>query len=352
MVYPHVKRYANLLPDSLYCIFLSISSKVLAVLMDRGKGWPYANSNRRRWSSCYFGGRLAQASRDVTFLVRPKRVEQFKADGLRILSPKYGDFTVRPRAITAAQIASPYDIILLSVKGYDLAGAIHDFAPAVGPQTVIIPVLNGMHHLDVLSESFGKDAVLGGVCYVSTEIDSQGRIIQLADFQSLTYGELDGKKTSRIEAVHQFFQGAGFDTAISENILRDMWQKWVFLASIGAITCLLRGNIGEIVAVPGGADVSLSALHECVAIAAACGYPQSEAFLAEKSRQLTAAGSSLTSSMYRDLTDHARVEADTILGDLIDRGRKDGVSAPIVQAAFVSLTIYQQGRARAKAAGG
>src|ERR1700691_5239411 len=156
----------------------------------------------------YFGARLAQAGRDVTFVVRPKRAEQFQAQGLRILSPKYGDFTLRPRTITAAQILSAYDIILLSVKGYGLAAAIHDFAPAVGSRTVIIPVLNGMRHIDALTERFGKDAVLGGVCYVATEMDSQRRIIQLADFQSLDYGELDGKKISRIEAVHQVFQGA------------------------------------------------------------------------------------------------------------------------------------------------
>jgi 2-dehydropantoate 2-reductase len=300
----------------------------------------------------YFGGRLIQAGRDVTFLVLPKRVEQMQAQGLRILSPSHGDFTVRPKVTTAAQIASPYDVIFLSVKSYSLAGAIDDFAPAVGPQTVIIPVLNGMHHMDVLTQRFGEHAVLGGVCFVATEIDSQGGIIQLADFQSLTYGELDGKKTSRIEAVHQAFSGAGFETAISGDILRDMWQKWVWLASLGAITCLLRGNIGEIVAVPGGAELCLSALRECAAIAGACGYPMSETFLAEKSPLLTTPGSKLTSSMYRDLTEQARVEVDTILGDLIERGRKHGVSAPIVQAAFVSLTIYQQGRARVKAVGG
>jgi 2-dehydropantoate 2-reductase len=156
----------------------------------------------------YFGGRLAQAGRDVTFLVRPRRAEQIQAQGLRILSPYYGDFTVQPKTVTAGQIVSPYDIIFLSVKSYHLAAAIDDFAPAVGLRTVIIPVLNGMHHMDVLTERFGENAVLGGVCYVATEIDSQGRVIQLADFQSLSYGEPDGKKTSRIEAVHEFFQGA------------------------------------------------------------------------------------------------------------------------------------------------
>ena len=155
----------------------------------------------------YFGARLAQAGRDVTFLVRPRRAEQIQAQGLRILSPKYGDSTVRPKTITAAQIVSPYDIIFLSVKSYDLAAAIDDFAPAVGPRTVIIPVLNGMHHVDVLTERFGENAVLGGVCYVATEIDSQGRVIQLADFQSFNYGEVDGKKTSRIEADTRFFKG-------------------------------------------------------------------------------------------------------------------------------------------------
>ena len=299
----------------------------------------------------YFGGRLVQAGRDVTFLVLPKRAEQIQSQGLQILSPMHGDFIAPPKTITASQIASPYDVIFLSVKSYSLAAAIDDFAPAVGQQTEIIPVLNGMHHMDVLTQRFG-DAVLGGVCFVSTAIDSQGRIVQLADFQSLAYGELDGKKTSRIEAVHQEFSGAGFQAAISADILRDMWQKWVFLASLGAITCLLRGNVGEIVAAPGGAELCLSTLRECAAIASAYGYPMSETFLAEKSAQLTAAGSKLASSMYRDLTEHARVEADTILGDLVDRGRKHGVSAPIVQAAFVSLSIYQQAQARAKSAGG
>jgi 2-dehydropantoate 2-reductase len=299
----------------------------------------------------YFGGRLAQAGRDVTFLVLPKRAEQIQAQGLRILSPMHGDFTVRPKTITAAQIASPYDVIFLSVKSYDLAAAINDFAPAVGQQTVIIPVLNGMQHMDVLTQRFGERAVLGGVCFVATEIDSQGRIVQLANFQSLTYGELDGRKTPRIEAVHQVFSGGGFEAAISGDIFRDMWQKWVWLASVGPITCLLRGNIGEIVAVPGGADLCLTAFRECAAIAGACGYPMSEQFLAEKGPLLTAAGSTLTSSMYRDLTDHARVEVDTILGDLVERGRKHGVSAPIVEAAFVNLSIYQQERARAKGVG-
>lgn len=130
-----------------------------------------------------------------------------------------------------------------------------------------------------------------------------------------------------------------------------MWQKWLWLASLGAITCLLDGNIGEIVAVPGGADSALLVFRECAAIAGACGYPLSETFVAEKSPQLTAPGSSLTTSMYRDLKEQASVEVDSILADLIERGRRHGVSAPLLQAAFVRLTIYQRRRAAVRAVG-
>jgi 2-dehydropantoate 2-reductase len=291
----------------------------------------------------YFGGRLAQAGRDVTFLVRPHRGETIHAGGLQVVSP-HGDFNVYPKTITTADIAFKYDVILLSVKSFALLSAIDDFAAAIGPQTVIVPVLNGMRHMDLLMERFGKHAVLGGVCVVATEMDPQGRIVQLADFQSLRYGELDGQKTERVEAVDQAFRGAGFDSAISTQILKDMWQKWVQLASLGAITCLLRGSIGEIAAVPGGAELSLTALSECAAIAGACGYPPSAAFLEEKGGKITAVGSSLTSSMYRDLMRNAPVEVDTILGDLLDRGRKQGVSSPVLQAAFVNLSIYQRAR--------
>lgn len=291
----------------------------------------------------YFGGRLAEAGRDVTFLVRPRRAEEIRGSGLQIISP-HGDATIEPNLITASAIRSAYDIIFLSVKSYGLADAMNDFAPAVGPRTVILPVLNGMRHMDALEQRFGKEALLGGVCLVATQLDPDGRIIQLADFQSLTYGELDGKQTSRLETVDQVFRGAGFDASVSSHILQDMWQKWVQLASLGAITCLLRGNIGEIVAVPGGADLSLAALRECAAIAAACRYPPATAFLEEKRAQITAVGSSLTSSMYRDLLRNEPVEVDTILGDLLDRGSKYGVSTPVLQAAFVNLSIYQRAR--------
>src|SRR6202049_3745533 len=290
----------------------------------------------------YFGGRLAEAKRDVTFLVHAKRAEEIKANGLQIVSP-HGNLTLHPKTITAAQITGPFDVILLGVKSYALSGAMNDFAAAVGPDTMILPVLNGMRHIDLLIARFGKHAVLGGVCLVATEIDPEGRIRQLADFQKLVYGELDGQITPRLEKLDETLRGAGFEALISSHIMHDMWEKWVQIASVGVLTCLLRGNIGEIVAIPGGADLSRWALRECSDIASACGHPPTTAFVDDQTAQLTAQGSQLTSSMYRDLKKGAPVEVDTILGDLLEQGQKFGLRTPILQAAFVNLSIYQSG---------
>src|ERR1700722_8130540 len=291
----------------------------------------------------YFGGRLAQANRDVTFLVHRKGAEAIKANGLQLVSP-HGDVTLHPKTIVSDDINQPYDLILLGVKNYTLSAAVNDFAAAVGPDTMILPFLNGMSHIDLLIARFGKRAVLGGVCLVATEIDSAGRLVQLAGFQKLIYGELDGAITPRLEKVDAILQDAGFDAAMSTHIMQDMWEKWVMIASVGATTCLLRGNIGEIVAIPGGADLSLAILRECSDIARACGHPPSESFAERQAADLTASGSPLTSSMYRDLKKGAAVEVDSILGDLLERGKKSGLTAPtpLLQAAFVNLSIYRR----------
>jgi len=288
----------------------------------------------------YFGGRLAQAGRDVTFLVRPARAKQLSQDGLRIISP-HGDAVLSPKLISADKIDAPYDIIFLSVKAYALEAAMNDFAAAVGLETMIFPVLNGMRHIDILTKRFGEHAVIGGVCLVAAEIDHQGRIVQLADFQRLVYGERNGESTPRLKALDATLQGAGFDARLSAEIMQAMWEKWVQLASLGAITCLMRGTIGEIVAAPGGAELSIDVLNESVAVAMACGQKPSEKVLSRHAAAMTAPGSLLTSSMYRDLRNGAPVEADQILGDFIERGSASGVTTPLLKAAFVNLRVYQ-----------
>jgi len=290
----------------------------------------------------YFGGRLAEAGRDVTFLVRPSRAKQLRQDGLRIISP-HGDAVLTPKLVSAGEIDAPYDLVFLAVKAYALEAAMNDLAPAVGPETMILPVLNGMRHLDLLMQRFRKDAVIGGVCLVATEMDRDGRIVQIADFQQLAYGERNGERTPRLQSLDATLQGAGFDARLSTDIMQALWEKWVQLASLGAVTCLMRGAIGEIVAAPGGADLSLEVLDECAAIAAACGHQPSEPFLARQAGAMTAPGSPLTSSMYPDLRKGAPVEVDHILGDLLERGGAQRVVAPLLKAAFVHLRVYLDG---------
>ncbi len=290
----------------------------------------------------YFGARLAQAGRDVTFLVRPGRAKQLRQDGLRIVSP-HGDLALAPRLLVTGENAEPFDLILLSVKAYTLASAVGDFAPAVGPDTMILPVLNGMRHIETLAQRFGDGPILGGVCLVATELDAQGRIVQNGDIQQITYGERSGQTSTRLQRLDATLKGSGFDAHLSADIVQAMWEKWVQIASIGAVTCLFRGTIGDVVAAPGGRGLSLRVLEECSAIAAACGHPPSEVFRDRLAAALTAAGSGLTSSMYRDLRKGASVEADHILGDLIQRGAAQNMAAPLLEAAYVNLRVYQNG---------
>ena len=288
----------------------------------------------------YFGARLAQAGRDVTFLVRPSRAEQLRSEGLRIVSP-HGDLTLQPTTITAEELHSPFDIIFLSVKAHALDQAMKDMAPAVGPDTMIYPVLNGMRHIEILTRRFGERPVLGGVCMVSTDLDEQGRIVQITPMQKLTYGELNGEITSRIRAFDETMRNAGFETELSTAILQAMWHKWVMIASLGLVTCLLGGPIGEINAVPDGERSMLRALDECAAVATACGFPLPPALVAFLYQAVTAKGSNLTSSMYRDLKKGAPVEVDTILGDLLEHGHSHHVDTPLLQAGYVRLRVYQ-----------
>ncbi len=288
----------------------------------------------------YFGARLAQAGRDVTFLVRPLRAQQLRGEGLRIVSP-HGDLTLQPKTITAKELDSPFDIIFLSVKAPALEQAMDDMAPAVGPETMIYPVLNGMRHLETLANRFGQRPVLGGVCKVIADLDEQGRIVQMNPIQQLIYGERNREITPRIRLVDQTFRDSGFDTELSTNITYAMWQKWVMIASLGLITCLLNAPIGEINAVPYGDETALRAIEECATVATACGFPPSQTLLEDIRKRVTTKGSKLTSSMYRDLQRGAPIEVDTILGDLLEHGRSHHVDTPLLQAGCVRLRAYQ-----------
>ncbi|WP_165065582.1 ketopantoate reductase family protein [Marisediminicola senii] len=296
----------------------------------------------------YFGARLAQAGRDVTFLVRPARAALLAETGLVVRSA-HGDVTLPVGTVTADRLDTPFDLVVMAVKAYGLEAAMDDAAPAIGPNTVVLPLLNGMRHLDVLAERFGRQRIVGGLCVVAAQVDADGGIHQLMGAASVTYGEFGGADTGRIRAIDAQFTGdggeplTGFGAALSPRIEQDMWEKWVFLATLGAIGTLLRGSVGAVAAVPGGTDVARELFDECASVAAAHGFAPRADFVERSMGTLTAAGSPFTSSMYRDLLDGKPVEAEQVIGDLFERGRGFGLELPLLRLTRMSLRIYENG---------
>jgi 2-dehydropantoate 2-reductase len=290
----------------------------------------------------YFGGRLLQAGRDVTFLVRPRRAASLAKHGLTIRSP-VGDFhRDSPPIVLQDNLAAPFDLVLLSCKAYDLDGAMASFAKAIGPTTTILPLLNGMRHIDQLGERFGTGRVIGGLCVISGTLGADGAVVHLNDWHGLPFGELDGSRSPRIETIAGALLGAGFDARLSDEILQEMWEKWVLIATTAGMTCLMRASIGDYVAA-GAADLALGLLDECASIAAAHGFRLRESALERTRTMLTAPASPFKASMLRDIERGAPVEGDQILGDLLLRAAKpDAVS--LLSAAALHVKSYEQGR--------
>ena len=292
----------------------------------------------------YFGGRMLQASRDVTFLVRPKRASELESRGLVIKSPN-GDVTLKnPPTVQANKLSEKFDVVLLSCKAFDLEDAIKSFAPAVGPDTSIIPLLNGMRHLDVLDKKFGAERVLGGLCAIAATLNEAREVVQLAPMQSLNFGERNGGMSDRVRAIGVVFAADNTGAIVSEHIMQDMWEKWVFLATLAASTSLMRTSVGNILAAPGGSDFLLGMLDECSAISTAEGYAPGGPFFQRTRGLLTAEGSPMTASMFRDIKAGLPVEADHVIGDLIARADAAKIPVPKLRTAYTHLKAYEKAR--------
>jgi 2-dehydropantoate 2-reductase len=297
----------------------------------------------------YFGGRLLEAGRDVSFLVRSRRAAELARTGLVIRS-RLGDTDLpAPATVTADTLRQPFDLVILSCKAYDLDDAMTAFAPAVGPQTVILPLLNGVRHMDALDARFGAHHVLGGQCLISAALDRNGQILHLSDTHSLSFGERNSPRSARVEAIASVLSGARFDAHLSEVILQEMWEKWVYIGAGAGITCLMRAAIGDIVAA-GAADLAGALLDECAAIATAQGFPPRPEFLERTRPMFTAPGSPLTASMLRDIERGAPIEADHILGDLLRRGDANSNAGSLLNIAFRHVKAYGARRSTNQAA--
>jgi len=285
----------------------------------------------------YFGGRLLEAGCDVTFLVRPQRAEKLKATGIAIASPMGDALLPSPPSVLKEGLIAPFDVVILSCKAYDLDDAIASFTPAVGPSTTILPILNGMRHLDALDARFGADRVLGGSCFISTKINDAGQIQHLNDIHRLTFGERSGELSPRVKAIAAAMAVAKFESVASDQILLEMWEKWVFLASFAGMTCLTRAAVCDIAAA-GGNGLTESILEECRAIAEKAGYPPRAEVMQTAIGRLTDPQSKITASMLGDVERHGRTEVDHILGDLLlRRGKSANEDRSLLRIAYLAI---------------
>ena len=290
----------------------------------------------------YFGSRLIEAGCDVTFLVREARAALLAHDGLRVRATR-GAFVVPVVAVTAVSADDAYDLVLLSCKAWDLDTAIDAIRPAVGPGTLVLPLLNGLRHLEQLDAAFGTSRVLGGLCHISVSLVADGGIEQVGSIERLTFGRRSPQQVIP-DRVRTSLLAISSPVSHSDDILCAMWRKFAFISALAGITCLLRGSVGEIVATPDGASLASHLYFECAEVARRSGHDPGEAAIAEAIGVLTAAGSPLKASMLRDLERGARTEVEHVLGDMLARAQALAVDAPLLAACCTHLRVHERRR--------
>lgn len=295
----------------------------------------------------YFGGRLAQNGADVTFLVRERRRDQLVNDGLRIESPM-GDVTIPVKTVLAADLKPEFDVILLTCKAYDLDSSIEAIAPGLKPDGVVLPLLNGLAHLDLLNARFGKPRVLGGIAKIASTLTAEGVVKHLNDWRFVTLGEQSGEISARAAAIVAAFPTDSVAANATATILSEMWEKLVHLSTAAAMTCLMRASVGDIAATPDGTKLFLRLFDLAAAIATANGHPPGDAFLASFRRLFANPTSGYTTSMLRDIQAGNRIEADHIVGFMLAKAREAGLDATLLEIAFTHLKAYGGRRAGEK----
>lgn len=290
----------------------------------------------------YFGGRLVEAGQEVTFLVREARQKRLAQNGLTIKS-QFGDCHISVNTVTANQLQDSYDFIIFACKAYDLESALDSIAPAVGPSTAIIPLLNGVAHIEQLNSRFGKEKVLGGSAKIQVTMNEQGDIVHLNDWCDLTVGEQANDITPRVTRFTQLFEKTnGVQISAVNDMMQQMWQKLVHLSTAAAMTCLMRANVGEIVRTAEGKQQFLQLLDQNAQIASKNGYPPSDNFIKTYQAIFSDPNSQYATSMLRDIERKNRIEADHIIGFMLYKSVLAHIECPILHLAYTHLKAYEQ----------
>jgi len=292
----------------------------------------------------YFGGRLAQAGADVTFLVRPARREQIARDGLRITSA-LGDLTLPVKTVLAGELGPGYDLVLLTCKAYDLESSMDAIAPAMDGACTVLPLLNGLAHLERLDTRFGRTQVLGGSCGIDVMLLPDGTIRHAGTLQRIVFGERSRQPSARTLALADLLAKSTIEWEHADDVLLRMWEKLLMLSVLAATTCLFRGNVQEIMSAPGGRQAVERALAANIEIVTREGYPPSAAALKAAQSRLTDPTGQWSASMMRDMEGGRQVEADHVIGFMLDKARTHGVDDTILSLAYTHLKTYERRRA-------
>lgn len=289
----------------------------------------------------YFGGRLLEKGENVTFLVRERRKKQLDTAGL-VVESVHGNVTQAVHAITASESAGPFDLILLSTKAYHLEGAIESIHPYVGEDTMILPLLNGISHFTRLEEEFGKDKIIGGLCFLESTLDVTGKVIQSSPRHDLVFGERSGKKSDRILKIEEAFRGTNTGFRLSDNINHEIWKKYLFISALSGITTLMRAPIGPIRETEIGESIIIQLLRELIAIMKRIDAPLADDIETIQMNQINALAYPMKSSMQRDMEKLLPVEADHLQGYLLDIARREEISVPLLAAIYTNLKVYEK----------
>lgn len=298
----------------------------------------------------YFGGRLIEAGGDVTFQVRPGRALQVAERGLVIRSP-VGDATLAPKTIAGADGAGTFDLVVVTCKSYDLDTAVAAIAPHVERGAVVLPLLNGMRHNDDLRHRFGAERLVGGMCQIEATLSPTGEVMHKSQFARMVFGPFAEYPAGEraVDILSRFAEVAGranFTSRLLDPVDQALWDKWVMIGTLGGITSLMRGTVGDVMATREGRELTEELLQEAISVATENGYPPGADYLSSVRKLLLAPGSTFMASMVRDIEKGNRIEADHIIGDMYRRAHEFGHDANVLRMVFCHLQTYEARRAR------
>ena len=288
----------------------------------------------------YFGGRMAEAGMDVTFLVREKRQKKLEKSGLIIKSPK-GDFVTSPKLVNIDNVDSIYDVILFTNKAYDLDEILQSPFP-VKDGSIIIPLLNGYAHMEQLRNKFPNARLFGGIAHIFSTLNDEGEIHHFNDIHSLTFGHLSKADETDGRRFFDSCSSANFSIKYSDDIIVDLWHKWVLITTVAGATTLFNATIGEIASTEHGIAFITDLHDECVTIAKSEKIKVNDDDLAQQRRFLSDKKSTWSSSMRRDMVNKSKIECAHIFLELINIADKNNVECPSLKTVMINGEIYMR----------